>query len=87
MQQTKAQKAADHATAAVTELQLTVQHVMRVLAVYADNYATVYYSEQHKKTAAAAIVLAEYAKNAAALLATYADDVISSDTYRDYKTE
>jgi len=78
MQQTKAQKA---------DLQITAQHVMRVLAVYADNYAAVYYSTDHRRSAAACIVLAEYAKNAAALLALYADAVLYDDIYRDYITD
>ena len=87
MQQTKAQKAAQtmqqtpqqRAIAAADELHTTVLHVVKILAVYAENYGSVYITDT-KNSAKAAIALAEYAEKAAELLELYADDVLYADT-------
>ena len=81
MQQTKAQKAhTQRAIAAADDLHSTVLHVMRVLAAYAERYSSVYITDT-KNSAAAAIVLAEYAEKAAELLELHAHDVLHSDCY------
>jgi hypothetical protein len=80
--QTKKQTAAvtARAIAAADTLHSTVQHVIRVLAAYADDYSGIYITDTAQQLKAAA-ALAEYAEKAAELLELHVADVLYSHAY------